>query len=88
MLSDVLPQPLEISRSLEGNPSKDNGEFLDDYQRNLAVVQWSQFVANDLNKPVVTTMSKFNYNIRLQINFNLKKIKINYHFDLLMYFRH
>lgn len=74
MLSDVLPQPLEISQSLEGNPSKDNREFFDDYQRNLAVVQWSQFVANDLNKPVVTTMSKFNFKKLLQINLNLIQI--------------
>ncbi|XP_065371103.1 peroxidase [Calliphora vicina] len=57
MFSDILPQPLAISHALGGNPTKEKREFLDDFQRNLAVVQWSQFVANDLNKPVVTTMS-------------------------------
>ncbi|KAI8119521.1 Chorion peroxidase [Lucilia cuprina] len=57
MFSDIIVQPLVISHALGGNPTKDKREFLDDFQRNLAVVQWSQFVANDLNKPVVTTMS-------------------------------
>lgn len=74
MFSDILPQPLAISHALGGNPTKDKREFLDDFQRNLAVVQWSQFVANDLNKPVVTTMSKLKFNILILIGLKLISI--------------
>lgn len=54
MYSDSLPQPLLISHTLGDNGTKYNTGN----HRNLAVVQWSEFIANDLNKPVVTTMSK------------------------------
>lgn len=58
MYSDSLPQPLLISQTLGGNVTKYNTGN----HRNLAVIQWSEFVANDLNKPVVTTMSKLHKN--------------------------
>ncbi|XP_018794388.1 PREDICTED: peroxidase isoform X1 [Bactrocera latifrons] len=48
-----LVSPLMVSKSLNNLNVKKNVE---DKQRNLAVIQWTQFVEHDLSKPVVTTM--------------------------------
>ena len=58
MFTEDLPQPLSISQTLSKKFAGDENVYLDDGQRNLVLVQWSQFVANDLSNPVVTSMSK------------------------------
>lgn len=58
MFTEDLPQPLSISQTLSKKFAGDENVNLDDGQRNLVLVQWSQFVANDLSNPVVTSMSK------------------------------
>ncbi|XP_013100002.1 chorion peroxidase [Stomoxys calcitrans] len=56
MFSSNLPTPLSISNELCDQAMKK--EFIaGDNHRNLAVVQWAQFVASDLSKTVVTSMS-------------------------------
>lgn len=56
-----LVSPLWVSKSLHNLSVKKD---LEDKQRNLAVVQWTQFIEHDLSQPVVTTMSK-----RFEIDF-------------------
>ncbi|XP_014096726.2 salivary peroxidase/catechol oxidase isoform X1 [Bactrocera oleae] len=48
-----LVSPLWVSKSLHNLSVKKD---LEDKQRNLAVVQWTQFIEHDLSQPVVTTM--------------------------------
>lgn len=51
---DDLPQPLLISQQLSQNGKM---EVFDESNRNLFVVQMSQFLHNDLSKPVVSVMN-------------------------------
>lgn len=58
-----LPPPLDISRSLcqetkTTTAVKSPTSPITDSERNLAVMQWAQFTAHDLSKPVVTSMGK------------------------------
>uniref|UniRef100_A0A1A9W582 Uncharacterized protein n=1 Tax=Glossina brevipalpis TaxID=37001 RepID=A0A1A9W582_9MUSC len=50
-----LPNPLVISRKLQ-QLEKENGEQFNDNDKNLAIIQWAQFIEHDLSKPVVMSM--------------------------------
>lgn len=58
---DNLPPPLIISRSLCNESALSTTKSTPNAignNKNLAVMQWAQFVAHDLSKPVVTSMGK------------------------------
>ncbi|XP_011188151.2 chorion peroxidase [Zeugodacus cucurbitae] len=51
-----LVSPLSVSKALNNLSMQHDKRELQDKQRNLAVIQWTQFIEHDLSKPVVTTM--------------------------------
>ena len=54
--NDDMVSPRTISAKLFDIKTKQND--LDPLDRNLAMVQWTQFIEHDLSKAVVTSMSK------------------------------
>lgn len=57
-MNDKLPSPREISYSaLHGTAasSNDGNNHVDDHSKNLALVQWTQFIEHDLSKPVASS---------------------------------
>ncbi|XP_055849338.1 peroxidase [Episyrphus balteatus] len=57
-MEDKLPSPREISNSaLHGTvaSSNDGNNHEDSHSKNLALVQWTQFIEHDLSKPVASS---------------------------------
>ncbi|XP_055903865.1 peroxidase [Eupeodes corollae] len=57
-MDDKLPSPREISNSaLHGTiaSSNDGNNHEDSHSKNLALVQWTQFIEHDLSKPVASS---------------------------------
>ncbi|XP_017465533.1 PREDICTED: chorion peroxidase [Rhagoletis zephyria] len=53
---DELILPMSLSKKMHCLSFNKNKQKLEDRERNLAVVQWAQFIEHDLSKPVVTSM--------------------------------
>ncbi|XP_054735537.1 peroxidase isoform X1 [Anastrepha obliqua] len=57
MFSDnQLISPLLVSKQLHSLSLNTKTRDLEDVEKNLAVIQWAQFIEHDLSKPVVTSM--------------------------------
>uniref|UniRef100_W8BSG2 Chorion peroxidase n=1 Tax=Ceratitis capitata TaxID=7213 RepID=W8BSG2_CERCA len=59
----ILPliSPLMVSTKLQNLNLGARSKELEDRERNMAVIQWTQFIEHDLSKPVVTTMRDGSY---------------------------